>query len=330
MDARSGLLVAVVAGAFALVGMADRSRPAPTPDAGRSLESPAADLHVDDSLAVFDFGLTQPAALQPDSSDRGSGHTAAGHGGLPVPIHPFEHVVQPGETLSTIAESFGIDVDTLIGANNLGNPDVIPIGSKLIVLPVLGVVHVVTVGDTVNRVAERYSVTAREIVLANGLEDSELIQPGQKLIVPGARPPRVEGALATAVRAEPARHGGLWPAGGRITTYFGEVGPTSPRGHAGLDIAAPSGAPVVATDSGVVVIATPSGGAYGSMVMIDHGGGVRSVYGHLSRIDVRAGERVDPGEQIGLVGSTGYSTGPHLHFEMRVGGVLRDPLSFLP
>jgi murein DD-endopeptidase MepM/ murein hydrolase activator NlpD len=121
----------------------------------------------------------------------------------------------------------------------------------------------------------------------------------------------------------------LWPARGPITTYFGFVGPLSPRGHAGIDIAAPMGAAVLSAQSGVVDLATRDG-SYGIYVVIDHGGGLRTLYAHLSQLMVSPGQRIGRGELIGLVGSTGLSTGPHLHFEVRQNGGLSDPLAFLP
>ena len=127
-----------------------------------------------------------------------------------------------------------------------------------------------------------------------------------------------------------ARAGLIWPARGPITTYFGEVGPTSPRGHAGIDIAARYGSPIVAAAAGQVVLATTAGGGYGTEVIIEHGRGLRTLYAHLSQLDVTAGQGVARAQLIGLVGSTGYSTGPHLHFEVRQNGELRDPLAFLP
>lgn len=288
----------------------------------------AADL----DLAISDTTWSFEAPTLPDVP---GDEPAEARPGLPPALQPFSHVVAPGETLSAIAERFGVDVDTLIGANRLDDPDLVPVGTALVVLPVLGVVHEVAEGDTVNLIAARYRATSREIVLANALENAELIRPGDKLIVPGARPdPRPKTAPAQpGPQARPVVASRLvfaWPAFGRITSYFGERGWTSPRGHAGLDIAAPTGASIAATEAGVVVVATRAGGAYGYLVIVDHGGGVTSVYGHLSRIDVEPGERVERGEQLGLVGSTGFSTGPHLHFEIRQNGALQDPLRLLP
>jgi murein DD-endopeptidase MepM/ murein hydrolase activator NlpD len=120
-----------------------------------------------------------------------------------------------------------------------------------------------------------------------------------------------------------------WPARGVITTYFGEVGPLSPRGHAGIDIAAPVGTPIFAMDDGEIVRADFEHGAYGGLVIVAHVSGYETWYAHLSGLGVEPGEQVRRGEQIGRMGSTGMSTGSHLHFEVRHAGELRDPLSWL-
>ena len=121
----------------------------------------------------------------------------------------------------------------------------------------------------------------------------------------------------------------IWPTRGEITTYFGEVDRFSPRGHSGLDIAAPEGTPVVAADSGEVLKAYWNGEGYGGLIIIAHPSGYETWYGHLDSFDVEQGQQVKRGEQIGLMGSTGFSTGSHLHFEVRQDGQLRDPLAFL-
>jgi murein DD-endopeptidase MepM/ murein hydrolase activator NlpD len=120
-----------------------------------------------------------------------------------------------------------------------------------------------------------------------------------------------------------------WPTRGLITTYYGELGPYSPRGHAGLDIANDTGTPILAADAGEVLKAYWNEDGYGGLIVIAHLSGYETWYGHLSRIGVEVGEHVDRGEQIGRMGSTGFSTGSHLHFEVRQEGELRDPLSFL-
>ena len=121
----------------------------------------------------------------------------------------------------------------------------------------------------------------------------------------------------------------LWPSAGIITTYFGEVGPYAPRGHSSLDIAAPEGTPIVAADDGEVLKAYWNEDGYGGLVIIGHPSGYETWYGHLDRFDVGMGDQVKRGEQIALMGSTGYSTGPHLHFEVRQDGQVIDPMTFL-
>ena len=148
----------------------------------------------------------------------------------------------------------------------------------------------------------------------------------------GAKPTEAEyqiAAVAPADRPQRPIFTPLWPTSGIITTYFGEVGPYSPRGHAGLDIANDTGTPILAADEGEVLKAYWNEDGYGALIVIGHPSGFETWYGHLSRIGVDRGQHVARGEQIGLMGSTGYSTGPHLHFEVRQEGALRDPLLFL-
>jgi murein DD-endopeptidase MepM/ murein hydrolase activator NlpD len=121
----------------------------------------------------------------------------------------------------------------------------------------------------------------------------------------------------------------IWPTRGLITTYYGELGPLSPRGHSGLDIAGPEGSPVLAADQGEVLKAYWNDDGYGGLIILGHPSGYETWYGHLDSFDVAKGQQVKRGEQIGEMGSTGYSTGPHLHFEVRQDGQLRDPLDFL-
>ncbi|MDQ3974109.1 MAG: M23 family metallopeptidase, partial [Actinomycetota bacterium] len=122
----------------------------------------------------------------------------------------------------------------------------------------------------------------------------------------------------------------VWPTDGPLTSTFGPrrhpiLGVE--RMHEGIDIGAPSGQPILAAADGQVVHAAPYGG-YGNVVLIDHGGGLSTLYAHQSEILVAAGEVVSQGDLIGLVGSTGYSTGPHLHFEVRIDGVPHDPMAW--
>lgn len=122
----------------------------------------------------------------------------------------------------------------------------------------------------------------------------------------------------------PSAAGFVWPVGGVLTSGFG---PRWGRMHEGIDVAAPTGTPIVAAASGTVIYSGWMGG-YGNLVIIDHGGGIATAYGHQSAIYVTAGP-VSQGQAIGAIGSTGHSTGPHLHFEVRINGAPVDPLGYL-
>jgi murein DD-endopeptidase MepM/ murein hydrolase activator NlpD len=157
--------------------------------------------------------------------------------------------------------------------------------------------------------------------------------PPVRLVAPQAppAPPALQASKPQTPLAKLLQKGILdlqWPARGEITTYFGEVGDTSPRGHAGLDIAAPAGTPVLAAFEGKVV-RSGWGDAYGNLVVIEHAGGYETWYGHLDTLGVSEGQVVSHGARVGTVGSTGYSTGPHLHFELRLNHELRNPMRYL-
>ncbi len=143
----------------------------------------------------------------------------------------------------------------------------------------------------------------------------------QQAAAPGATPPPTLEPLG----APPSAAGLVWPAQGVLSSPFGS---RWGRQHEGIDVAAPTGTMVVAAQFGVVLSAGTLAG-YGNLVTIDHGDGLVTVYAHLSRIDVSAGQSVARGEQIGLMGCTGSCTGPHVHFETRILGVPQDPMLYL-
>jgi murein DD-endopeptidase MepM/ murein hydrolase activator NlpD len=133
-------------------------------------------------------------------------------------------------------------------------------------------------------------------------------------------------AAAPVAQAPAPSYGYIWPAYGNITTYFME------NGHKGIDIDGfgQYGAPIASVATGQVVLASWSDWGLGYHVIVDHGDGMRTVYAHLSEIWVSQGQYVGQGEAVGALGSTGYSTGPHLHFEMHYYGSVVDPLAYLP
>lgn len=243
------------------------------------------------------------------------------------------YVVQPGDTVFGIAEQFGIKPETIMWANRdlELNPDMLRVNDELVILPIDGVYHKVKSGDTLVKIAKKYKVQPAEIVAYewNQLEsESQVLQSGTYLIVPDGKKPFVPRSVSVYSGPVPknARKGSgafVWPVSGQITQRFWS-------GHRAIDIGSWTGNPVVASDSGYIVYAGWDRTGYGNLIVIDHGNGYRTYYAHLSRIFVRIGESVARGQRIGLVGNTGNSTGPHLHFEIRYRNVPRNPIGFLP
>lgn len=243
----------------------------------------------------------------------------------------IEHEIKSGETLSSIAQDFDVTVDTIKWANNLKSDTIKP-GEKLKIPPVTGVVHKVQSGDNIYSIAKKYNTAAQKIVNFpfNDFADLETfsLMTGQLLYVPDGvieeeQPKYLQQQLYAQVQA--GVHGTstfLWPATGLITQYPVWY-------HMALDIANPSSPPILAADTGTVVYSGCIAWGYGCHIIIDHGNGYKSLYAHFSQISVSAGQVVSQGQQLGNMGSTGRSTGTHLHFEIRAGDTLLNPLNFL-
>lgn len=239
------------------------------------------------------------------------------------------YTVGSGDTLFGISRRLGVDVAALRQVNRLQG-DVLQPGQvlKVPVAPVSE--HMVQSGDTAWGVADAYGITVRELAEANpDLQDFDLLAPGQLLRLPAGA--RYQGSVASTMPRPVPGASYIWPARGRVSSLFGpRVNPVDGvrRTHAGIDIAANHGDDVVAARSGTVVTAGVVPG-YGNTVILEHTDGTRTLYAHNSRLLVRAGQSVERGGKIALVGATGRSTGPHLHFEVIAGGPV-DPLPYLP
>lgn len=243
--------------------------------------------------------------------------------------------VVSGDTIYDIADTYGVSIQSIIWSNSLEDADSLGIGDKLVIPPVSGVLHTIQSGDTLAGIAGKYKVDAANII---GYASNKLVEPytlsvGQKLMVPGGqvqetlRPaPVARSSDRVTSASSPAKRsssGFAWPTYGPIFTYFSSW-------HAGLDISPSYGTPVYAAADGVVLETTKLSWSYGWYIIMDNGAGYTTMYAHLSRFAVSPGESVSKGELIGYVGSTGRSTGPHLHFEIRVNGSAVDPLRYLP
>lgn len=248
----------------------------------------------------------------------------------------IEYEVADGDTLSSIAEKFGISQETIKWANDMDSIDTIKPGQKLKILPVSGVAHTVKSGDTLEAVAKKYEAEAQGIVdfPFNDVPDDFKLQVGQVLIVPEGIPPEAKATPKPKARTffaqgpqstftAPGGGNFMWPTGGGISQYFAWY-------HPGIDIPNRSAPPVYASDGGTVVVAGwPDNYGYGNRVVIDHGNGYQTLYGHLSNIYVSNGQTVSRGQSVGQMGSTGRSTGTHLHFEIRYKGIAVNPLAIL-
>jgi murein DD-endopeptidase MepM/ murein hydrolase activator NlpD len=248
-----------------------------------------------------------------------------------------KYVVKAGETISSIAKKFGISVDTILWQNNLQPTSKIKPGATLDILPVTGVTYKVKWGDTLGAISGKYGVDSAKILSVNNLLDATSLRAGQALIIPGGKQasyyqPKTYTPAAPVASVTKLFTGGkvtgtgnmLWPTVGRIVTQY-----YSWRHH-GLDIGIPKGQPIYAADSGTVIVSQCGwNNGYGCYIKIDHGNGILTLYGHASRLDVAPGDAVTRGQTIGLVGSTGKSTGSHIHLEVRVNGKTVNPLGYI-
>lgn len=254
---------------------------------------------------------TQPAEAVEESSQ-------------PTRFQLLKHSVQRGESFWTIARQYGIDVDTLAAANEGVDPTRLQPGQEVRVPNLKGALHTVAQGDTLWEIAQLYQTDLQEIVRVNGLDDPSRLRPGTVLLIPGAQALVAQRLLLVDSNGR-LRRAFDWPVKGRISSRFG---PRWGRMHEGLDIAVNTGTQVRAAADGVVRFAGWNGG-YGYLVVIDHGRGIETRYAHNSRLLVKRGQRVSRGEVIARSGSTGNSTGPHVHFEIRQNGKPVDPLRYL-
>ncbi|MCK4539828.1 M23 family metallopeptidase [Candidatus Parcubacteria bacterium] len=245
------------------------------------------------------------------------------------------HKVQPGDSVSTIAQNYGISVSTILWENNLSAYSIIRPGDNLDILPMSGITYKIKSGDSISKVARQYNIEGEKIASVNKLENNSL-KIGQKLIIPGAKkaiyssykPTTYTGfeAIKNIVKAPSAKpvvgNKMNWPTiGKRITQYY------SWRHH-GLDIANRTGTPLYAADAGTVEVAG-WGTGYGNQIVINHGGGKKTRYAHCSKFYVKKGNTVTKGQTIAAMGSTGWSTGSHIHFEIIINGAKKNPLNYI-
>ncbi len=304
------------------------------PTAGTELEVPSLPSEAEGGLLTLPTQLTnlfdgvfQRAAV-PQTTTQSDADAVAGNANPQI----LTHIVQPGDTIYDIAGQYGLAPETIMWSNPAfeNNPDILSVGQQLTILPVDGIYHQIGSGDTIDGIASTFKTSAQAIIdypLNNLDPENPTIQAGAWLIVPGGSKPFVPRTVTAYTGpvpddALPGTGAFAWPAVGTIYQGYWSA-------HPGIDIAAYSGAPVLAADSGYVVAAGWDDTGYGYSVVIDHGNGYQTLYAHLQAYYVDAGVNVAQGQQIGEMGVSGNATGPHLHFEVRQGTVQRNPVGFL-
>lgn len=326
---------------------------------------PHIDFDYDEDLDPIQPSLSVPGAIavQPYETD------AADTKVKPTRTKTETYVVKEGDTVSTIAHEFGVNVGTILWNNNLTERQYIRPGDSLKIPPVSGIIAVAKSGDTISKIATRYGADADEIIAFNNLSTDQ-VKNGSELIIPNGKPPEIEqtrtqilarrdeilhsdevspSAKPNAKPATPPKTTTLanlvspvatkkpqdldakelpatrllWPTSGHvITQYYGWK-------HTGVDIDGDYSSPLYAAADGVVETAGWNSGGYGLQIIINHPNGMKTRYAHSSKMFVKVGDEVKKGQVIAMMGTTGRSTGTHLHFEVYTNGKRTNPLSYI-
>jgi LysM repeat protein len=244
------------------------------------------------------------------------------------------YVVRKGDSISQIADMFNVSVNTILSANDLKKGAKLTEGDVLLILPVSGIEITVKKGQTLKSLANLYKVDVSDIIAYNNIDENDTLSVGDSLVIPGGEMydeggDKPASNLASAA-AKDKNYYAVHPIQS-LVGYFINPLPTGHKtqglhgpGYRGIDIGAPTGTPLYASASGTVLIVkngckvgrSSCGGGYGNMTIIQHPNGTKTLYGHMSKVAIATGTKVSQGQIIGYVGSTGHSTGPHVHFEV--------------
>ncbi|MBI4136411.1 MAG: peptidoglycan DD-metalloendopeptidase family protein [Candidatus Vogelbacteria bacterium] len=252
------------------------------------------------------------SALEPEVGPLG---TARDLKDLPASDRISIYVVRQDDTLSEIAEMFQVSVNTIIWANDLRRATDIKEGQLLVILPITGVRHIVVKGDTLQGIVKKYRADLEEIIRFNDLESDAALAVGTVIIIPDGE----VSAPAAAGQPRFVRGGGPEYAGYYLRPIRGGVKTQGLHGYNGVDLAIAAGEPIYAAADGRVIISRSSGwnGGYGNYIVVKHDNGTQTLYAHNQSNIVSVNQAVVQGQVIGYIGSTGKSTGPHVHFEVR-------------
>jgi murein DD-endopeptidase MepM/ murein hydrolase activator NlpD len=254
----------------------------------------------------YDLGVSIPQILQPVSYST--------------------YRVGKGDNITNIAKKFGLsNISTLIAVNDISNVRLLQAGQKLIIPSMDGLYHTVKSGESLETISKKYSVSLENMLDVNDLT-TEVIHKGDKLFIPGARLDSVSLREAMGETFKCPIYA-RW----RMSSAFGpRIDPIAnvKSFHTGMDFACPSGTEIHCAMAGKVVF-TGYNNIYGNYVIVNHGNGYQSLYAHMLKYVVKTGQWVDQGTKLGNVGSTGYSTGPHLHLSIYKNGKLVNPASLI-
>lgn len=281
-----------------------KERPAPKGSVGGADE-----IQIEDGALIADISPITDA--NPDAID------------LDGPKDISVYTVREGDSLGEIAEMFDISPNTIRWANDIDVKGAIKPGQELLILPISGVKHKVQKGETFATIAKKYGGDAREISLFNGIEENADLLVGTEIIIPNGE---ISAPTPTKTTSKPSSGSSNSSVSG--SDYY--VKPTKKGvrtqgphdSYRAIDVGAPVGTPIYAMASGTVLAAKSPlnwNGGYGGLIIIQHNNGTQTLYAHLSKLNVSSGAKVTQGQVIGEMGSTGRSTGPHLHFEIRPG-----------
>jgi LysM repeat protein len=284
---------------------------APLLESKVSVDSSSSTKSVDNVAVVNGSALLSEEGPMGGASDLAE-KTEAGHISL--------YVVRDGDSLASIAKMFGVSKNTIIWANDLKGASVHE-GDTLVILPISGVKKIVEKGDTLKSLAKKYRADEKEIAQYNDIPEDGRLAVGDEIIIPDGEiaPSAVSASKGSKPTSKLRGANGPEFAGYYIRPLTGGKKTQGLHGYNGVDLANYYGAPVMASASGVVMISKSYGwnGGYGNYIVIQHGNGTQTLYGHLSGNNVTAGQMVSQGDVIGYLGNSGKSTGPHLHFEIR-------------
>jgi len=343
----------IIALALIAVGLSGVTIPTPQIAAGSSSENAPLFSAAANVSAEAATPSPAPTAVT-ETADRGENGDTITREAVPHTTFPdrpratvITHTVEQDETLWTIAAQYDLAPETIAWSNREAIQDapwLIQPGLQLFILPMDGVYHTVRDGETPRSIADEYGVDASALYNEwNDLEEGEALEEGQLLVVPGGQgdeiawePPQPEPSQprysykysASSAAAPNPNNWFILPTGSRLVSGWYFHDPRNPT-HIGLDYKCHLGDPLYAADSGVVTISGWNGG-YGIMIELNHGNGFTTRYGHFSQLVVGAGQAVHQGDLLGYCGNTGWSTGPHLHFEIRKNGVPQDPMAYQP